>query len=99
MERIISRVKRQSPEDALRADPLREIDLFVSSIKDLPFREAEQAISEHNFRKPIVIFGLAIRPFWRDGRKAPPLFPKKIYKGAKAEEQIIAASEHHPGSH
>jgi hypothetical protein len=79
MEKIISRWRPQSPEASLR-----QLEQFVGSIKDLPIREAEQIISERKFRKPIVIFdAIAIRPFWRDGRKAPPLFPR-IVKGDKA---------------
>ena len=70
MEKIISRVRPKEPEAALR-----ERGEFVQSIKGLPIAEALQKIAEDRFRKPIVIFGtsVAIRPFWRDGRKAPPV--------------------------
>ena len=79
MEKIISRVRPKQPEEALR-----EHNEFIESIKDLPIREAEQAIAEKRFRKPVILFDRwAIRPFWNDGRKAPPLFPR-IVKGDKA---------------
>ena len=97
VERIIYRLK---PE----ADPgeaaVKKLNEFVERAMKLPIREAEELIAEDRFRKPIRILGSewVLRPFWRDGRKAPPLFPKKTYKGAKAEE-LIMASDHHLGSH
>ncbi|OGH20694.1 MAG: hypothetical protein A3D74_05325 [Candidatus Levybacteria bacterium RIFCSPHIGHO2_02_FULL_37_13] len=72
MEKIISRWRPQSPEASLR-----QLEEFVSSIKSLPIREAEQAIAEKRFRKPVILFDRwAIRPFWKDGRKAPLRFEK-----------------------
>ena len=79
MEKIVTRVRHKQPEDVVK-----ELDDFVRSIEHLPTDEAEQRIAEDKFRKPIVIFNaIAIRPFWRDGREAPPLFPR-IVKGDKA---------------
>lgn len=89
MESIISRWRPQSPEAALR-----ERNQFVESLKGLPIAEQHQGIVERNFRKPIVIFNaLAVRPFWRDGRKAPPLpwvdNNGKIIKEHKASSRIV----------
>mgnify|MGYP001588343302 CR=1 FL=1 len=90
MEKIIPRVRPKEPEAALR-----ELEEFVQSIKGLPIAEAEQKIAEARFRKPIVIFNaFAIRPFWRDGRKAPPLFPRKTIKITSDKAISIMARGH-----
>jgi len=88
MEKIISRVRPQDPEAALR-----QFNEFTDTLKVLPFCEVEQAIADKRFRKQILFNGWAIRPFWKDGREAPPLPWEdnngKIIKGHKASSRIV----------
>lgn len=46
---------------------------FVKDTEGLSIEEVHKRIAEREFRRPIVIFNVAMRPFWRDGRKAPSL--------------------------
>lgn len=86
MEKIISRVRPKEPEVELR-----ELKEFVERFKGKPFGEAEQEIAERRFRKPVILFRrLAIRPVWRNGREAPPFFPRKTIKIADPDYRFIA---------
>lgn len=71
----------------VHGNPGAELGQFnqrIESLMNLPIAQAERQIAEDRFRKPKVIFNRwAIRPFWRDRRKAPPLY-KKVYKGDEA---------------
>ena len=80
MEKIFLRVRRQSPQEALRKH-----NEFINNLNGLPIGQAEQQIAEKRFREPIIVFDLfVIRPFWRDGRKAPQLFKsQKMTEGER----------------
>lgn len=48
-------------------------DLMARS-SNMPLSDIEEEIAEIEFGKPVHLIGnIGIRPFWRDGREAPPL--------------------------
>lgn len=48
-------------------------DLMARS-RDMSLSDIEKEIAEIKFGKPVHLIGdIGIRPFWRDGREAPPL--------------------------
>lgn len=53
------------------------LSLLLKIYEGVPISELEQEIDRFHYQRliPIPLTNWAIRPFWRDGKKVPPLEP------------------------